>query len=274
MRMTFFLLSFFLLLGCSGSSNPEGGAAFSATPASINHTAEPSPTDGSVGDSSTSHPSPGGSVELASVPDIASAPTALASKSDADQTAKLIVDGPQTAFEWTAIEHATKEFTVMVPEMWGPISPEALAAQSKAVSGPELQIDYIAGYQISAADPLTHPLILVRKLPARLMPKNRMKAAQNLFERSGDAVAREVERRTGQNLGLKAGVPVLEESSGIVWLKAEMKGLDGEQAEGLLAHHYVGDNIFQFIAGTTSSRASEDWPVLKRIISTVQFPKR
>ena len=270
MGMTFFLLSFVLLLGCSDSSKPNGGAAVSGTSASVNLTAEPSLTDSATGDSSTSDPSPGGG-ELAAVPDTGSAPTALASKSDAKSETGT-VDGPQAAFEWTAIEHASKEFTVIVPEIWGPISPEALAAQSKAVSGPDLQIDYIAGYQISAAAPLTHPLILVRKLPARLMPKNRIKAAQNLFERSGDAVAREVERRTGQNLDLKAGVPVLEESSGIVWLKAEMKGLDGEQAEGLLAHHYVGDSIFQFIAGTTSSRASEDWPVLKRIISTVQFP--
>jgi len=181
------------------------------------------------------------------------------------QSPDVIPDG------WVELQESNNQYAIVVPKDWGPISPDALAAQGKAVSGPKMKIDYIAGYQVLAADLFVHPFILVRKLPARLMPKDKIKAAQDLFEASGSAMAKEAAKQSDINTSMTVGVPVLDEATGIVWLKSELDGPEGLKVEGLAAHYYVGDSIFQFNAGTISTRSTEDWPILKQIVSTVKF---
>ena len=64
---------------------------------------------------------------------------------------------------------------------------------------------------------------------------------------------------------------MLEEETGIVWLKFQLDGLEGERVEGLMAHYYTDGHILQFGAGTTVIRGQEDWPVLERILRSVKI---
>lgn len=213
------------------------------------------------------------------VPDVASGPVVQQSNAAAPVSAvpaeqDQLTEKPYSDSipdGWVELQDANNQYTIVVPKDWGPISPDALAAQGKAVSGPNMKIDYIAGYQVLAADLFVHPFILVRKLPARLMPKHKIRAAQALFEASGSAMAKEAAKQSGLNVSMTVGVPVLDEATGIVWLKSELDGPEGLKVEGLAAHYYVGDSIFQFNAGTISTQSAEDWPILRRIVSTVRF---
>lgn len=172
---------------------------------------------------------------------------------------------------WVQLRDADNQYTISVPKEWGPISAEALEAQGNAVSGPNMPVEYIGGYQLSAAEQFTHPFILVRKLPARLMPKSQIKEAHNLFTNSGDRIAKEVANRSNIDFTITPGVPVLDSETGIVWLTSELQGPNGIRVKCLVAHYYAGDSIFQFNAATLSTRSDEDWPTLKQIISTVKF---
>ena len=66
------------------------------------------------------------------------------------------------------------DYSIHLPAEWEPIDASALRAQSEAVSGPSLRIDYVAGYQVAAHDALAHPLILVRRLPASTLPREKI----------------------------------------------------------------------------------------------------
>ncbi|QDU28451.1 hypothetical protein ETAA8_35510 [Anatilimnocola aggregata] len=162
-------------------------------------------------------------------------------------------------------------FSIRLPKSWGPISQDDLARQGAAVSGPELKIEYIAGYQVLTNDLFVHPFILVRKLPADAMPKEKIKAVRQLYRDSGEQIARLAEQNAGLQLNTEVGVPVLDEETGIVWLKFQLDGVDGQRVEGLMAHHYADGHILQFIAGTTTIRGKEDWPVLERTLRTIKL---
>jgi hypothetical protein len=162
-------------------------------------------------------------------------------------------------------------FAIALPEGWGPIPSDALKSQGEAVSGPNLKIDYIAGYQIVEKEPFVHPFILVRRLPEAVMPRSQVTSAQNLFGKRGDEIAKYVQKESGLQLNLEVGTPVLESETGIVWLKIQLDGIDGERVEGLMAHYYVDGSILQFNAGTTAERATEDWPMLEGILRTIKF---
>ncbi len=162
-------------------------------------------------------------------------------------------------------------FSILLPEGWGPVSSEALAAQGAAVSGPNLKIDYIAGYQVLSNDLFVHPFILVRRLAESSMPREKLYSVRQLFESSGDEIARRAEQEAGLRLNTDFGVPVLEEETGVVWLKFQLDGLEGQRVEGLMAHYYAHGDILQFSAGTTTIRGKEDWPVLERILRTIKI---
>ena len=169
------------------------------------------------------------------------------------------------------VEHG---FSIRLPAGWGPVSKDALAAQSEAVSGPNVKIDYIAGYQVLSNDLFVHPFILVRQLPENVMPKEKIQSARQLFRDSSDQIARRAEHNAGLQLNTDIGVPVLEEETGIVWLKFQLDGVDGQRVEGLMAHYYADGHILQFNAGTTAIRGKEDWPVLERILRTIIIHSR
>jgi hypothetical protein len=183
---------------------------------------------------------------------------------------------PEVGIKSVAIPHKNEGygFSIHLPEGWGPVSKDALAAQGAAVSGPNLKIDYIAGYQVLSNDLFVHPFILVRRLPENVMPKKKINSARQLFQRSGSEIARRAEQAAGQRVNMNVGVPVLEEETGIVWLKIQMDGVDGQRVEGLMAHYYVDGHILQFGAGTTEVRGKEDWPVLERILRTITIHAR
>ncbi len=107
-------------------------------------------------------------------------------------------------------ENAEDGFSIYLPAGWGAISDEALAAQGAAVSGPEVTIEYLAGYQILSNDLFVHPFVLVRKLPNTAMPREKIKAAQQLMLQSGDEIAQRVEQNSGLQLNMELGVPVLD----------------------------------------------------------------
>lgn len=168
-------------------------------------------------------------------------------------------------------ENQEHGFSVNLPAGWGPIADDALAAQSEAVSGPNLKINYLAGYQVIDNELFVHPYILVRRLPESVMPKEKVSATADLFRESPDKIADLAEQESGLNLNLNFGVPVLEEETGIVWLKAQMDGADGQRVEGLVANYYVDGQIMQFMAGTTVARGKQDWPELERVLRTIRF---
>ncbi|WP_425618877.1 hypothetical protein NA78x_002596 [Anatilimnocola sp. NA78] len=171
-------------------------------------------------------------------------------------------------------ENSEDGFSIYLPAGWGAISDEALAAQGAAVSGPEVTIEYLAGYQVVSNDLFVHPFVLVRKLPDTAMPREKIKAAQQLMLQSGNEIAQRVEQNSGLQLNMELGVPVLEKETGIVWLKFQLDGTDAQRVEGIMAHYYVDGHILQFIAGTTKARAQEDWTVLEQILRTIQIHSR
>lgn len=182
------------------------------------------------------------------------------------------VDTPD--FETQLHEDSLHGYSIHLPTGWGPISKDALAAQSAAVSGPQLKVEYVAGYQVVSNDLFVHPYILVCQLSEDVMPKEKLKSVRRLFQENGGDITRHAEENAGLQLNAEVGVPVLEQDTGIVWLKFQLDGPDGGRVEGLMAHYYVDGKILQFTAGTTKARSKEDWPVLESVLRTIKIHSR
>lgn len=163
-------------------------------------------------------------------------------------------------------------FTIHLPAGWAPIPAELLKRQSEALSGPNVKIEYVAGFQLEANEPFAHPLILVRRVPASTMPKESLAQMRRIFRDQQAKIKETLEKESGvKGVVQSMGVPSLDPESGAVYMKAAMNSLDGQPVEGLIANWYVGDSILQFNAGVLASRSREDWLIIERALRTVDF---
>ncbi|MEM7785755.1 MAG: hypothetical protein AAF623_20580, partial [Planctomycetota bacterium] len=117
----------------------------------------------------------------------------------------------------------------------------------------------------------SHPMMLVRKLPKRFLPREQIKAVAQLFKESGTKISQNIDERSGLKTNTQFGVPILEKETGIVWVKIKLDGFEGQEVDGVMAHFYADDHILQFSAGTTVERASRDWPVMNKILRSVEL---
>ena len=180
---------------------------------------------------------------------------------------KTVVDDPgklENTFALKTHDDHENGFSIGIPSDWKVIPLDALIAQGEAVGA-----KYIAGFQSPANEYFVHPYILVTKLRKEALPRDQIKKAQSLFRDKGSEVSEKLDEKTGLDMNMEIGKPVLEEKTGTVWLKIQLDGVEGEKIEGLMAFYYADDYILQFAAGTTATRGEADWPILEHVLRNI-----
>lgn len=176
---------------------------------------------------------------------------------------------PGPEFETVAYENREFGYTIYLPKEWEEIAADNLAERSKAASSSGANVEYIAGYQVVRSGGYATADILVRRLPERAMPKSKLESFRDLILSSGNEINEKLSGGSEAVAKVEMGVPILEETTGIVWVRYSLEGIDGMQIEGLTAHYYVDGYILQFISGTAAKFLDEEGPALEHILRTI-----
>lgn len=160
-------------------------------------------------------------------------------------------------------------YSIYLPDRWLEYSKSDLIEISETDSTPKIKVNYVGGYCFFETDSDDADFILVNRLSAKVFPRENFETLKTMLTDSESKLADNVSKFAKTKMSI--GVPFFEKETGIIWLAIQAENEDGGITERLTANIYSGDDLLQFMATTTQERAEFAWPILQRILRTIEI---
>ncbi len=163
-------------------------------------------------------------------------------------------------------------YSIYLPDRWLEYSKSDLIDISETDSTPKIKVSYVGGYCFFETNSDDVDYIMVNRLSAKKFPREDFETLKTMILDSKSTLVNDMSMLAKTEMSL--GVPFFEKETGIIWLAIQAENEDGGTTERLTANIYSGDDLLQFMATTTQERAESVWPILERILRTIEIHRK